>query len=342
MLHNDRGIEFAWIAWLWASSNKVDVFMDGQREGDMATVMDQMVQWMEEASTIKRRKPAFVTERLRPHAFFADKSALLDDGADSFLKAHEQEIVERKESAGGVCEQKGRDKDEMEETMDAEGASDSGELELAISYWLPKLKHYCASDFSDRNIIGSGVFGRVFCGRDDTNALVAIKEIEPENREGICDILRELDTLRKAQCEEVVDFYGYYVTRQDGRVDKLGLVMQHAELGSFRALLNCFRSTGTQHENAMLLRGVLMKVFTSVARGMEHFHSKGILHRDIKPENLLLFAPAGAEQAFHAKFCDFGVSRESSGRSLSLKTAHVGTPLYMAPEVSPKTRAQRV
>eukprot|EP00968_Pinguiococcus_pyrenoidosus_P024635 scaffold4901_cov141-Pinguiococcus_pyrenoidosus.AAC.1 len=305
MLHNDRGIEFAWIAWLWVSSNKVDVFMDGQREGDMATVMDQMIAWMEEASTIKRRKPAFVTERLRPSAFFADKSALLDDGADSFLKAHEQEIVVRKESTGGVCEQKGRDNDKINETMDAKGANDSAELEIAISYLLPTLKHYCASDFSDRHIIGSGAFGRVFCGRDDTNALVAIKEIEPENREGICDVLRELDTLRKAQCEEVVDFYGYYVTRQDGRVDKLGLVMQYAELGSFRALLNCFRSTGTQHGNVPLLRGVLMKVFTSVARGMEHFHSKGILHRDIKPENLLLFAPAGAEQAFHAKFCDF-------------------------------------
>eukprot|EP00968_Pinguiococcus_pyrenoidosus_P024954 scaffold5230_cov153-Pinguiococcus_pyrenoidosus.AAC.1 len=89
--------------------------------------------------------------------------------------------------------------------------------------------------------------------------------------------------------------------------------MQHAELGSFRALVNCFRSTGTQNGNVPLLRGVLMKVFTSVARGMEHFHSKGILHRDIKPENLLLFAPAGAEQAFQAKFCDFGVAKESSG-----------------------------
>eukprot|EP00968_Pinguiococcus_pyrenoidosus_P001340 scaffold59_cov162-Pinguiococcus_pyrenoidosus.AAC.1 len=91
MLHNDRGIEFAWIAWLWASSNKVDVFMDGQREGDVATVMDQMIAWMEEASTIKRRKPALKVERLRPSAFFADKAALLDDGADSFLKPYEME-----------------------------------------------------------------------------------------------------------------------------------------------------------------------------------------------------------------------------------------------------------
>eukprot|EP00975_Prorocentrum_lima_P032953 6920323-Prorocentrum_lima.AAC.1 len=79
MLHNDRGIEFAWIAWLWASSNKVDVFMDEQREGDMATVMDQMIAWMEEASTIKRRKPGLKVERLRPSAFFADRAALLDD-----------------------------------------------------------------------------------------------------------------------------------------------------------------------------------------------------------------------------------------------------------------------
>jgi len=111
MLHNDRDIEFAWIAWLWTSSDSVDVFLEGQREGDMTTVMGQMVEWMEEASTIKRRQPALKLEKLRASAFFADKAALLDDGADSFLKPHEIPLYSPDNGKGaqseGAEEQKG-------------------------------------------------------------------------------------------------------------------------------------------------------------------------------------------------------------------------------------------
>eukprot|EP00968_Pinguiococcus_pyrenoidosus_P002249 scaffold120_cov153-Pinguiococcus_pyrenoidosus.AAC.1 len=352
MLHNDRGIEFAWIAWLWASSNKVDVFMDGQREGDMATVMDQMVQWMEEASTIKRRKPAFVTERLRPHAFFADKSALLDDGADSFLKAHESEGILDNTVAGGVSERKGHDGDEKDDEEEEAGhpdgksggqdATDVLKIEFAVAMLLPDLKRFDVSDFRSQTSIGEGAFGHVYRAVDPTNMLIALKDIEFKTREELRSILMELDKLQKAKCNEVVGLHGYYIRRQDGGLPSLGLVLSYAELGSFRSLLSLVRYREAQAPSDALLRGVLMRVLNCVATGMEFLHAKGIIHRDIKPENLLLFMPSNAEEAFQAKFCDFGLARECNGRSLSLKTAHVGTPLYMAPEVSPKTRAQRV
>eukprot|EP00968_Pinguiococcus_pyrenoidosus_P025696 scaffold6698_cov153-Pinguiococcus_pyrenoidosus.AAC.1 len=352
MLHNDRGIEFAWIAWLWASSNKVDVFMDEQREGDMATVMDQMIAWMEEASTIKRRKPAFVTERLRPHAFFAGKAALLDDGADSFLKPNESEVIPDYTRTGGVSERKShegdKEADEQEEAGHPDGksggqdATDMLKIEFAVAMFLPDLKCYDVSDFKSRASIGRGAFGHVYRAVDPTNMMIALKEIEYETREELRSILMELDKLQKAKCNEVVSLHGYYIRPQDGGLPSLGLVLSYAELGSFRSLLSFVRNREAQAPSDAPLRGVLMRVLNCIATGMDFLHAKGIIHRDIKPENLLLFMPSKAEEAFHAKFCDFGLARECSGRSLSLKTAHVGTPLYMAPEVSPKTRAQRV
>eukprot|EP00968_Pinguiococcus_pyrenoidosus_P019231 scaffold2053_cov153-Pinguiococcus_pyrenoidosus.AAC.1 len=346
MLHNDRGIEFAWIAWLWASSDIVDVFLEGQREGGMTTVMDQMVQWMEEASTIKRRKPALVTERLRPHAFFADKSALLDDGADSFLKPNESEGIPNFNGTEGVSETKGHDGDEKDDEEEEAGhpdgksggqdATDVLKIEFAVAMLLPDLKRFDVSDFRSQASIGEGAFGHVYRAVDPTNMLIALKDIEFKTREELRSILMELDKLQKAQCDHVVEFHGYFIKPQDGGLPSLGLVLSYADLGSFRTLLNFVRSREVQTPSDALLRAVLMTVLNCVATGMEFLHANGILHRDIKPENLLLFMPSNADQAFQVKFCDFGLARECSGKSNSLKTARVGTQLYMSPEVAPE------
>eukprot|EP00968_Pinguiococcus_pyrenoidosus_P003770 scaffold251_cov230-Pinguiococcus_pyrenoidosus.AAC.1 len=322
--------------------------MEGQREGGMATVMDQMVQWMEEASTIKRRKPALVTERLRPHAFFADKSTLLADGHDSFLKPHEVEGIPDYTIAGGVSERKSHggdeDDDEQEEAghpdgePDGQDAIDVLKIEFAVAMLLPDLKRYDLTNFSSRASIGRGAFGHVYRAVDPWNGTIALKEIEYEAREELQGILMELDTLQKAQCEHVVEFHGYFIKPQDGGLPSLGLVLSYADLGSFRTLLSFVRSRGVQTPSDVLLRAVLMTVLHSLATGMEFLHANGILHRDIKPENLLLFMPSKDKKGFQVNFCDFGLARECSGKSNSLKTARVGTQLYMSPEVAPRSK----
>ena len=65
---------------------------------------------------------------------------------------------------------------------------------------------------------------------------------------------------------------------------------------------------------------------TGVARAMAHLHAQGppIIHRDLKPENILI------DDAFNAKLADFGTGRKVD---LTRTMEHIGTPLFMAPEL---------
>jgi receptor-interacting serine/threonine-protein kinase 1 len=73
-----------------------------------------------------------------------------------------------------------------------------------------------------------------------------------------------------------------------------------------------------------------------IGNGMAYLHAKGILHRDLKPANILL----GDKQI--PKIADFGLSRRvdrQSVHALAEKTANIGTPVYMAPELISDNRA---
>ena len=63
--------------------------------------------------------------------------------------------------------------------------------------------------------------------------------------------------------------------------------------------------------------------FHQLIDAVDYCHRNGITHRDLKPENLLL------DDEFNLKISDFGFSTNID-RSL---TSHVGTKLYMAPEM---------
>jgi WD40 repeat protein len=73
------------------------------------------------------------------------------------------------------------------------------------------------------------------------------------------------------------------------------------------------------HEAARLLE--------AVARGVHHFHQRGVVHRDLKPQNILLTADGTP------KVADFGLARRTeAGTSLTPTDMVLGTPSYMAPE----------
>ncbi len=74
-----------------------------------------------------------------------------------------------------------------------------------------------------------------------------------------------------------------------------------------------------------------MRVARQMATGLDALFERAILHRDIKPKNILLHGTDYSN--YIVKISDFGLSRRLSLRDLETKSS-VGTPLYMAPEIT--------
>jgi tetratricopeptide (TPR) repeat protein len=70
----------------------------------------------------------------------------------------------------------------------------------------------------------------------------------------------------------------------------------------------------------------LAEAFATVAEGLQHAHSRGVIHRDIKPSNLML------DGGGRLRILDFGLARLEGLESLTLSGDFVGTPLYVSPE----------
>jgi len=72
--------------------------------------------------------------------------------------------------------------------------------------------------------------------------------------------------------------------------------------------------------------------FYQIVHCVNYLHQRKLCHRDLKLENILI-----GEQTFGdvsiVKVADFGLSKSWNGRQGPLRT-YVGTPVYMAPEVS--------
>ena len=72
------------------------------------------------------------------------------------------------------------------------------------------------------------------------------------------------------------------------------------------------------------------ELIRQAAAGLQYAHSKGVVHRDVKPGNLMV------DRTLTVKVLDFGLARdgtaEAAGVPLTLDTAILGTPEYMAPE----------
>ncbi|MEE8106161.1 MAG: serine/threonine-protein kinase, partial [Planctomycetota bacterium] len=69
-----------------------------------------------------------------------------------------------------------------------------------------------------------------------------------------------------------------------------------------------------------------LRIVRDVARALEHAHQRGVIHRDVKPGNVMM-TPDG-----EIKLGDFGLARGQEPSDLTLESASIGTPQYIAPE----------
>ncbi|PJI84230.1 serine/threonine-protein kinase [Yoonia maricola] len=173
-------------------------------------------------------------------------------------------------------------------------------------------------------VIGSldqGGMGRVFKGEEmGTGEPVAIKVILPEMAEDIRVgqmFRREARTLRQLHHDAIVRYFAYLPPDADMNLHVL--VMGFIE--------------GTKLSDRLKSRGALTQdevcsLFLRLADGLKTAHDIGVVHRDLSPDNVML----PDDSLSKAILIDFGISRSSKIKDVTIGNEFAGKLKYVSPE----------
>jgi serine/threonine protein kinase len=163
--------------------------------------------------------------------------------------------------------------------------------------------------------------GVVYRGIDLSGGDVAIKVLRPELSSDpilVARFVQERSILLRLTGPGIVPVRDLVV---EGEV--LAIVMDLVKGGSLRDYL-------TSHPGPTD-EAFAFNVMHDIAVGLTNAHAAGVIHRDVKPENILIESTASG---IVSMLTDFGISGLAEGSLHTRMTSVVGTPLYMAPEVS--------
>lgn len=176
-----------------------------------------------------------------------------------------------------------------------------------------KIKHLDLADFSIKQTVGTGSFGRVkLIKRKQDGRFFALKilsKIEIVKLKQVDHILSEITILDKIDHPLLINMLGI---SQDARF--LYIAMEYIPGGELFTYLRTVQNL--KNEEAKLFAAQVTLMF-------EYLHSKNFVYRDLKPENLLI------DKTGYLKLTDFGFAKKIEGRTYTL----CGTPEYLAPEI---------
>ncbi|XP_055807269.1 BRASSINOSTEROID INSENSITIVE 1-associated receptor kinase 1-like isoform X2 [Solanum dulcamara] len=178
-----------------------------------------------------------------------------------------------------------------------------------------------ASDnFSNRNILGRGGFGKVYKGRLADGSLVAVKRLKEERTQGgELQFQTEVEMISMAVHRNLLRLRGFCMTPTE-RV----LVYPYMENGSVASRLR------ERPESERPLDWPKRKrIALGSARGLAYLHDHcdpKIIHRDVKAANILL------DEEFEAVVGDFGLAKLMDYKDTHVTTAVRGTIGHIAPE----------
>ncbi|CAH8382764.1 unnamed protein product [Eruca vesicaria subsp. sativa] len=185
--------------------------------------------------------------------------------------------------------------------------------------------YHATKGFKEKDLLGSGGFGRVYRGILPTTKIeVAVKRVSHDSKQGMKEFVSEIVSIGRMSHRNLVPLLGYCRRRGE-----LLLVYDYMPNGSLdKCLYNNPETTLDWKQRFKIVKGV--------ASGLFYLHEEWeqvVIHRDVKASNVLLDAD------FNGRLGDFGLARLYDHGSDPQTTHVVGTLGYLAPEHSRTGRA---
>ncbi|CAL9100475.1 unnamed protein product [Musa textilis] len=175
-------------------------------------------------------------------------------------------------------------------------------------------------NFSNKNILGRGGFGKVYKGRLADGSLVAVKRLKEERTPGgELQFQTEVEMISLAVHRNLLRLRGFCMTP----TERL-LVYPYMANGS---VASCLRERPPSEPP--LDWSIRRRVALGAARGLSYLHDHcdpRIIHRDVKAANILL------DEEFEAVVGDFGLAKLMDYKDTHVTTAVRGTIGHIAPE----------
>ncbi|CAD8096021.1 unnamed protein product [Paramecium sonneborni] len=163
--------------------------------------------------------------------------------------------------------------------------------------------------------LGEGTEGIVFKGQNkQTNEIVAIKEYKKSINQN------ELKAIQAIYAKNFSHIIGIKAVQQNqNSVPIIILEFANGEFYKYMQTQDYYRLTYDQKN----------QYFIQMVQGVDQLHDLGLFHRDLKPENFVYINQPNNQKII--KLIDFGLVKETG--NFMAKTACVGVPYYIAPEV---------
>ncbi|XP_066398843.1 LRR receptor kinase SERK2-like [Miscanthus floridulus] len=175
-------------------------------------------------------------------------------------------------------------------------------------------------NFSEKNVLGQGGFGKVYKGALPDGTKIAVKRLtDYESPGGEAAFLREVELISVAVHRNLLRLIGFCTTQTERLL--VYPFMQNLSVA--------YRLREFKPGEPILDWSARKRVALGTARGLEYLHehcNPKIIHRDVKAANVLL------DEGFEPVVGDFGLAKLVDVQKTSVTTQVRGTMGHIAPE----------